>query len=98
VNDKNVGSAASGSVIRFPSKIDAPPASEVVPTNSPSDPPPPKGPIAFPPVPLVSGAEFTTEDGAEHSAESISIVLRSESGAMKEVPLYPRFGGWWPTR
>lgn len=51
--------------------------------------------IQFPPIPLVSGRSFHAEDGTEHDASAISVVIRSENGQAVEVPLDFRFGGWW---
>lgn len=64
-----------------------------------SNPAHPTESIAIPPIPLVSGDRFTTEDGATHAIAAVTLTIQTEDGTVNAIPLNFRFGGWWvPTQ
>lgn len=49
----------------------------------------------IPPIPLVSGDTFRTDDEAAHPIESITVTITGTDGASQQINLEYRFGGWW---
>lgn len=50
----------------------------------------------FPPIPLLSGNTVRSADGDLHTLATVTVRMVGEDGAVVDVDLEYRFGGWWP--
>lgn len=54
--------------------------------------------MRIPPIPLVSGNAVTEGTGQPRRIKAVTLLVSAEDGAVVEIALEYRYGGWWGPR